>query len=54
MPVSKGGKEVYIIVTGYDGNQGLQRAAEDMDAILVKLGRPSKANHLGRTCLAKR
>lgn len=33
-----GGKDAYVIVTGHDGKQGLQRAAEDMAAILENLG----------------
>lgn len=33
-----GGKDAYVIVTGHDGKQGLQRAAEDMVAILENLG----------------
>lgn len=33
-----GGKDAYVIVTGHDGKQGLQRTAEDMTAILENLG----------------
>ena len=33
-----GGKDAYVILTGHDGKQGLQRAAEDMAAILENLG----------------
>ena len=33
-----GGKDAYVIVTGHDGKQGLQRAAEEMAAILENLG----------------
>lgn len=33
-----GSKDAYVIVTGHDGKQGLQRAAEDMAAILENLG----------------
>lgn len=33
-----GGKDAYVIVTGHDEKQGLQRAAEDMAAILENLG----------------
>lgn len=32
-----GGKDAYVIVTGYDGKQGLKRAADDMVAILENL-----------------
>ncbi len=46
-----GGEDAYVIVTGHHGKQVLQRAAEDIAAISTQ--GLSKANHLGRTCLAK-
>ena len=33
-----GGKDAYIIVTGHDGRQGLQRNADDLSHILGNLG----------------
>lgn len=33
-----GGKDAYVIVTGHDGKQGLQRTAQDLADILTNLG----------------